>query len=669
MRKKRILLVTDFTLAKTGFARASRELLSYLYLTHKYDIVHACTGMAENAQQLENTSWLSLGVVPTDPDNQQKMQQDPGFQRAAAYGSVLVDKYIEKYKPDCVFLMNDQWGVDYALDKNWFDKLNTVLTITLDSLPILPTAIKAARKAKNYWSWASFATEEMHKMGLTHVKTVHGPLSKNQYYKLPDEKIKELRKKNNISDDCFVAVFSSRNQLRKLFPNAIQGWKIFRDRNPELKNAKLLFHTFLGEGWQLMSLAKEYGVDPKDILVTYVCRNCHEYQIKSPDDRQTPHEVDEQGRPKIDKDGNFIEKPIVLHDKDCPFCGAQKAQISPSVGFGVDVEQMNEIFNIATVGLQLFTSGAQELAAQEIALCEKILIATDYSCGTDICHKDAYTLPVESSYYFEHGTEFRKASAIPSSIAKQLTKVYKMTPADRKKWGERARQYIIDHYDIEVIGKVFEDFIDNAPFVDENDPKNFAAGEEREFFPHAQLPPVNSDEEFIRECYHRILSAVDVEASSPDLQNWLSQMKNGLTRNQLEQTFRNIAMQEVQKKQKVTIEDLLDKNGKKRYLMCLKDSAGDLLNASSLLESWRENHPENEWDLYFSCSVEYFSLLEGNPYIHKLLPFQPIFLNELACVGVGKQKGYFDEYCNLGVQSQQVLNYVSREKVGLELKG
>src|SRR5690349_6947457 len=99
-RKKRFLLQTDFSLAKTGFARCSKALLSYLYKTGKYDILHVCCGMPENSPQLEQTPWKSIGLVPVDQASQQRMQADPNFARMASYGAAMIDKHIAEFKPD-----------------------------------------------------------------------------------------------------------------------------------------------------------------------------------------------------------------------------------------------------------------------------------------------------------------------------------------------------------------------------------------------------------------------------------------------------------------------------------------------------------------------------------------------------------------------------------------
>ena len=58
-------------------------------------------------------------------------------------------------------------------------------------------------------------------MGHKHVKTVHGCIESEYFFRLDDEKRLELRKQNNIEEDAFVIGFVFRNQLRKSVPQPI----------------------------------------------------------------------------------------------------------------------------------------------------------------------------------------------------------------------------------------------------------------------------------------------------------------------------------------------------------------------------------------------------------------------------------------------------------------
>ena len=112
---------------------------------------------------------------------------------------------------------------------------------TLDSLPILPKTIQAAPNIKNFYTWASFASKEMKRLGHTHVENLNGSIDVSKFYKLKTQDRQELRARFNLNQDDFIIGFVFRNQLRKSLPNLLDGFNNFIKSNPESK-AKLLLH-------------------------------------------------------------------------------------------------------------------------------------------------------------------------------------------------------------------------------------------------------------------------------------------------------------------------------------------------------------------------------------------------------------------------------------------
>ena len=72
---------------------------------------------------------------------------------------------------------------------------------TLDSQPILPLALEAAPKTKNFYTWASFAERDMAKAGHDHVKTFHGSIETSDFYRLPDNQKANLKKAFGLEDE------------------------------------------------------------------------------------------------------------------------------------------------------------------------------------------------------------------------------------------------------------------------------------------------------------------------------------------------------------------------------------------------------------------------------------------------------------------------------------
>jgi glycosyltransferase involved in cell wall biosynthesis len=639
MQKKKVLLQTDFSLAKTGFGRNAKSILRYLYKTNKYDIVHYCCGINWSHPELKRTPWKSVGSLP---DNQQELEQinrDPNLARMASYGQYNLDKIIEQEKPDVYIATQDIWGVDFAIDKPWFNKINSVIWTTLDSLPILPSAIEKAPKIKNYWIWSDFATKELHRMGFSHVKTVHGSLEEDKFYKLSDEKRLNLRKENNIPENAFIVGFVFRNQLRKSVPNLLEGYANWKKENPNIKNTYLLLHTHWGEGWNIHKLAEEYGINNQEILTTYVCKNCGNYEIK----------------------------PFSGQDLNCKFCKAQKSQITTNVGLGVSEEQLNEVYNLMDVYCHPFTSGGQEIPIQEAKLTELITLVTNYSCGEEMCYPEAESLPLDWFEYREHGTEFKKASTDPKSITNQINKVFNMSREERSRMGKKARDWTIKNFSVNAVGKTIENFIDSCDKVDHS--SSFSKESPN---PNALVPEINDNEQWILFLYHNILNLKNIDKNDDGFKHWMQQISQGAKRIDIENYFRQVAQNDLQKMQTTqgdAFEAILGKDDKgKRVLMVMPESAGDVLMLSSLFPSFKKVYPD--YNLYIATKPEYKSILDGNEYVYKVLDYNPQMDNLLWLEGHGDHQGYFEIAFLPHVGTQRLLNYLhnGKDKIEFEIK-
>ena len=627
MRKKKIVFQSDFALAKTGFGRNAKAILSYLHKTGKYDLVHYCCGTNWSNAELQATPWKSVGCLPDSQQQLQELNRDPSVARAANYGAHFLDRVINEEKPDIYLAVQDIWGVDFAIDKPWFDKINSIIWTTLDSLPILPTAIEKASKIKNYWIWSNFATKELNKMGHEHVKTVHGAVDPEFFYKINDHDRFELRKKHHISTDDFVIGFVFRNQLRKSVPNLLEGYKLLKEKNLKGKKTKLLLHTHFGEGWNIMRLTKEYGLDPKEILTTYKCKDCKNYEVK----------------------------PFHGQDVKCSNCGSEKGLVTTNVANGISEKELNEVYNLMDVYCHPFTSGGQEIPIQEAKLTELITLVTNYSCGEEMCENGAGSIPLNWTSYREHGTEFIKASTSPKSICKELYNVLRMSNDEKNRLGKKARQWVIDNFSTESVGKFLEQQFDSMDFVD----YDFSL-EEEEKNPNAVIPETQDYKDWLKQMYKHILK-MDVTDDDSGLKYWLQEIEKGTEKKTIEDYFRRIAAQDNQKNKKVAFEDILDKEDEgKRMLYVMPESIGDIYLSTSLFKSAKELYPD--YNLYVAVKPEYFDILNGNPYVHRVIQYVPQMDNLTWLEGMGDHKGFFEIAFLPYANTQKFLTYLHNGK-------
>jgi glycosyltransferase involved in cell wall biosynthesis len=586
----------------TGFGKHKKNLLKYLYNTGKYEIIEFSNGYPWSSDELQYTPWKSYGSLPDDPEHQKEIANDERKKSTAGYGGEMIDRAIYELKPDIYLGIEDIWGFNGFFEKPWWNKIHCIIHTTLDSLPILPDAVNAASKIKNYFVWASFAEKALHKLGHTHVKTVHGTLDVNNFYRLPDDARSRLRKHFNL-EKSFIIGFVFRNQLRKSVPNLLDGFKMFDEANPSA-NAKLLLHTFWNEGWDIHRLLKEKDIPLNKVLTTYYCKNCYNYHIK----------------------------PFQGQVLKCDYCQHPNSCETTNIKSGVNEQQLNEIYNLMDVYCHPFTSGGQEIPIQEAKLTELITLVTNYSCGEDSCSSESGGFALDWAEYREPGTQFIKASTLPTSINEKLKMVYEMAFDEKVLLGKKSRNYVINKYSIEIVGKYFEDLFDSFPEVEFD-------YEKADMTPNAYFEPDNSlnDKEWIESLYENLLKRKD----SSGVIHWMQRLKTDLKRQDVLTYFRKVALSEIQKAEFEKMLKILNEDKSLKKIAYIQpDGAEEVLIATSILPSIQKVYPDHK--IYFFTKSENFDLINSHPNVYKTLSYFNKLDDPLYLEGKGNLNKYFD---------------------------
>ena len=613
MRKKTIAFHSNSSKLFTGFGRVTRTLLRYLFKTGKYELIECANGLPFEDANTKRMPWICHGTMPS-PEEQAKIMSIPDHgqrehqSRAASYGYHGIDTIINKYKPDIWVGAEDVWAFPEFEKKDWFNKLNPILWTTLDSLPTIQSAIDLAPVFKNYYVWASFAEEDFKRMGYNHVKTLHGCIDPEPFFNIGAEKKKELRNKFGISNESVIIGLISRNQLRKGFPHLIFALKELRERNPNT-DYKLLLHTSFREGFDIPKLAAESGILPDCIYTTYFCRQCKEFEVK----------------------------PFVGHDLDCKFCGVKNTVNTVDIQHAVSDEQLNLVYNLMDVACLPLTSGGLEFFCLESKLCEIPLLVTNYSCATDAVKENSGGFPLDWVPDVEMGSNFTKSRTKISSIVEKVEWLTSLTKEEREKIGKQGRQYVLDNYSIDVIGKKWEEIFDSLPEKDWDAPENQQKPKNLSYVPPNGLSPEDFAINLLTEMMHE-----KVDKNTSHVKNWAAHLKKSNDYQGVYKHFVNLAHQfnANLNNKPVDLAELLDKDDEgRRIAIILEQSAGDALILNSLLNQFKALYPE--YNLYFFTRPEFFDLLEAHPAIHKLLPYWPILDNIFFLEGNGLHEGYF----------------------------
>ena len=621
MKKKVVALHTDSPLSKTGLGRNGRALIKYLLSTGKYDLRYFCTGYSWSAHELQKLPFKAQGCLPDNQNELAALQNDPGKLRDASYGALLIDRFVKENKPDVMIFSNDSWSFNNYDKKPWWNKFNCIPHITLDSLPFLRDQIEFAKNSKVFTVWAKFAEEEAARIGLKGVQTIPA-IIEHEYFKPLGESFKAAQKKKfGLPADAFIIGFVFRSQLRKEIKPLLEGFAEFRRANPEIKNAKLLLHTNFAEGWDIPKLIEDTGVDKNDVLTTYMCKECGEYEIKA----------------------------FAGQDLDCKFCGAKKSQITCNVVQGVTEEKLNEIYNLMDCYCHLANAGGCEMPIIE-ALYAGLPIATvEYSFGKTFTD-ESFCYTIEAAKTIQFQTQFDRAAPYASSVAKFMKRIFNLDKSARAKLGVAGREFALKTFGPEVVGAQWEALIDGLPEVTYDYNFDYVKKD-----PAYLMPKVESVDEFLTLMYDNILKQPE-PINGDGRKYWTETLNKGVSREEVYKYFINVAANDNAKNLGVDFNSFFDGEPSKRILIANPEDEIAVLHTLSLLKSCKETYPE--CDIYVATRPEFKRLLNGNPYVYKHLNFLPEFESFLMMEGCGAQEGFVKYLFLPHINTQKFPNFI-----------
>jgi glycosyltransferase involved in cell wall biosynthesis len=622
---------------KTGLSRNMRALLPILYKMDKYEIFFLAQGMPDNDSNFLKLPWKNFGVFKNF--DQIRFQQDPNYQRLVAYGNTSVEDFVVSNKLDVIFAVDDEWAFDpnFYLNTDWYNHIkdNFINWVTADSEPILPLIKEWTQKCKNTWFWSSFAERLLkieNKDLYSHCQTMHGSIDSNDFKPLSPEERLQLRHKFNIKDDEKVIIYLGRNQLRKLFYAHMEALKIWKDKNPD-KKIKLLFHTGWGNepmGWPLERIRDELKLSKEDVLCTYFCKNCNDWNIQG----------------------------FEGEDKDCPHCSGKGTKITANVSSSINEKDLNKIYNVADASCSIFTSGGQEYTNVESLLAGLPLACVNYSCGEDFCN-NSFVYTIKGTHTRECNSSFKKFVPDINSVVDFYEYIYNLDKDKKRKIVYEGRKWAIEQFDGNNIANKIQQFLDTCKPIDwelflnkKKELKNI----------NAQIEDKADDDAFVVECYKKILN---MEPSPEDegrrhWNNFLKQPKDkGQLKNEMVNCMRQAGFVHNQKVQPNSLENLLDKQDKFRVLLVLKESLGDNYILTSLLPEIKNKYPESS--IYIATDPKYWEVFDMNENIKSCIPYTNEMENEMQMVGFGEHKGLFNHYIHVGIGTQRLLNYLSNK--------
>ena len=434
-KKLKVLMVSEASFLSSGFGTYTKEILSRLHATDKYQIAEfACYGKVNDPKDT-NIHWryYANAVDSNDPRSKEynsSMENQFGRWR---FERVLLD-----FKPDVVIDVRDYWMNSYQQFSPLRPFFHWVLMPTVDSAPQQEDWIDTFIHADAIFTYSDFGRDTLADQSnnkVNYIDTASPGVSLDIFKPLPNRN--EIRKALGV-EDRFIIGAVMRNQKRKLIPELFAAFKKLLDQMQEEENPmgeKLYLHlhtSYPDAGWDIPKLLKEYKVGNR-VMFTYSCKNC-----------------------------NFFRPILYNHPlTNCPKCGTKSFSM-PNVSNGLKQEELNIIYNTFDLYVQYAICEGFGMPQVEAGSAGVPIASVDYSAMNDVVHKlNGYPVKV-NQYFKELETQAIRVYPDNDDFIK-IVKEYIALPdilKDQKR--HEVRRLTEKHYNWDDIAKKWEHYLDNV---------------------------------------------------------------------------------------------------------------------------------------------------------------------------------------------------------------
>lgn len=449
--KLRILFATEASFVNSGFGNYTRELLTRLNATAKYEIAEFASYGLVNDPRDRDIHWRYYANAVRDNDPRHAEYMSRGDNQ---FGRWRFDKVLLDFKPHVVVDWRDYWMSSYQAMSPLRPYFNWVLMPTVDSAPQQESWIDTYLDADavfSYSDWGGQVILEQSNNKINYIGTAR-PGVNLEVFK-PKTNIDQIKNKLGLPENSYIIGSVMRNQKRKLFPELIKAFRnlldeMYSEGYKEADNVYLYLHTsYPDAGWDIPELLKEYRVLNR-VFFTYQCVKCKNVS------------------------SNVYSHP----NKVCSRCLEPTSKFT-SVTNGVDDSTLADIYNTFDLYVQYAICEGAGMPQIEAAACGVPIATVNYSAMIDVINKlDAYPIKI-GSFFKELETKAIRAYPDNNDLIKTIKKHIRLRPNQLKEKKKTVRLLAEMNYDWDKIAKVWENFFD-SPWLFRakrswNDPPNY----------------------------------------------------------------------------------------------------------------------------------------------------------------------------------------------------
>lgn len=422
--KYRILTCSDAHFSSTGFGKYTKEVLTRLAKTGKYELAElACYGLIESTN-LQNKGWR---YYPNHVSNKHPKYKEFKSDNINQLGKWRWEKTVLDFRPHIVWDIRDPWFHEYIIYSPLKQFYHLALMPTVDSYPQKTFWLDSFRLCDSllvYSEWAKPILEE-HQLK---VSGIASPGIDTEVFK-PMNKV-EQRKRFGLSPDINIVGTIMRNQVRKLFPDLCHVAKMVIDENP---NTFFFFHTgYPDNGWNLPELLLEFNI-AHNVLFTYKCSKCKDVSVKLYSGQSTI----------------------------CQNCGGCTRISNSAHQNGVEDTDLAKIINCFDLYIQYSITEGFGMPQVEAASCGVPIASVDYSAMADIV-RNVGGFPLKPQRMFrELGTNAYRALPNNEETSKCILDFLRLDKEDKNMYSFIARESVLNRYTWDQCAKTWENHFDS----------------------------------------------------------------------------------------------------------------------------------------------------------------------------------------------------------------
>jgi glycosyltransferase involved in cell wall biosynthesis len=435
-------MVGEASYTYSGFGTYTNEIMKRLAQTNKYELAEFASYGFVNDPRDKDVGWRLYANAVKDNDQRANLYHS---KHTYQWGEWRFDKVCLDFKPDIVWSIRDPWMDEWINDSPFRKFFHFVWMPTVDSAPQQEQWIDAFKDADGIFTYSDWNLEVLRKEGNGQIKLQCSASPGADLSIFKPIKDKDNHKFNmGLSPNMKIVGTVMRNQRRKLYPDILDGFRIFIEKCHEqgltelAKNAYLYIHTsYPDAGWNFPKILKESGISHK-VIFSYLCRAC----------------------------GKWFASPFQDAMCTCIHCGTINAAVLPNVTSGVSSEILGKIMQCFDVYLQISICEGYGMPQVEACACGIPTMGMPYSATKDILEKSG-GIPIKiAKSYLEIETQAYRMMPDNNSLADELIKFFSLDKKTIEKLSKKARLACEKFYNYDNTAKIWENYFDSVILKD-----------------------------------------------------------------------------------------------------------------------------------------------------------------------------------------------------------